>query len=536
LGGPFASSFREQILAPATPSDRVLHEGLDVLVWGEAKGAIDQLLEYLRAGPRHDSGPPRLLIPEEVGSAEPGSRSYLNDRSVFPPLNDVPLPRWDLIRVSDYDSMMVQTTAGCPFRCDFCDIIQFNGGFSRPKPPALVRRELEAILATGFRGGVFTVDDNFIGSPTATAQLLDEMIEFQRAHGYPFGFLTQASVDLGTPKLAHLVEKMRLAGFQSVFLGIENPDPEALRSFNKKQNIKVDLDATVRVLQENGIEVYGGFIFGSDQDTVASAERIVAFVKRSKIFTAMTGMLTPIPFTPLHERLRREGRLRLAEYSGNNTDDNVQFEPARMTAAQLQAGSRAISVALFTAAEAYRRALDSVAAVRHHGFNSGRFSARYVKAAVASIWGQGIRRHDRDYFRLLRSAFRLDRQFRRRLRRDAREVARLLRDLAVREQTAWSVDREHAYRLAGLARDYLVRQCPEVGLAEVTSWFAGVRARIDGNALTVADITMIGQNAMASLRDQARQYRFPGIKLRKAFEAAIRGWHYQKAMAAPTRR
>ena len=257
LGGPFASSYRDQMLHPATDSDRVLHRGLDVLVWGEAQSALPELQAWLDTAPVHDDGPPRLIIPRAVAEAEPGSRRYLNDRAIFLPL-DVPLPRWDLARVKAYNSLMLQTTAGCPFRCDFCDIIQFNGGFSRPKAPAAVQRELEAILATGFRGAVFSVDDNFIGNPAATSVNLDAMIEFQRAHGYPFTFHTQASVNLGTPELAPLLEKMKLAGFDAVFLWIENPDEDALRRMNKKQNIKVDIQATVAAIQGCGIEVYGG--------------------------------------------------------------------------------------------------------------------------------------------------------------------------------------------------------------------------------------------------------------------------------------
>ena len=178
LGGPFASSYRDQILSPESESDRVLHDGIDLLAWGEAAGCMNELLRWLATSPAHEAGTPKLLIPPQVAAATPGSRRYLNDRSIFRPLENVPLPRWDLLRVGDYRSLMIQTTAGCPFRCDFCDIIQFNGGFNRPKTPAAVRRELEAILATGYRGSVFSVDDNFIGQPVAIAAILDEMIEF----------------------------------------------------------------------------------------------------------------------------------------------------------------------------------------------------------------------------------------------------------------------------------------------------------------------------------------------------------------------
>jgi radical SAM superfamily enzyme YgiQ (UPF0313 family) len=410
LGGPLASSYRNEILDPHTDSDRTLFDGLDVLVWGEADASIDTLLGYLDSAPKHSAGPPRVLIPEAVAEAPDGSRAYLNDRSLFRPLDDVPLPRWDLIRVGDYEAMMIQTTAGCPFRCEFCDIIQFNGGFNRPKSPASVRRELEAILATGYRGGVFSVDDNFIGMPAAISKVLDAMTEFQREHGYPFSFLTQASVNLGTPKLEHLIGKMRVAGFNAVFLGIETPDEDALRSMNKKQNLKVDVPALVARLQSEGLEVYAGFIFGNDGDTPSTADRIIEFVRSTRIFTAMAGILTPVPHTPLYARLEREGRLRPAEFSGNNTDDEIQFEPSAMTAAELRQGMHRILAGLFNPAESYRRGLDMLRAIRPHIFAGRRLDLGYLRGAAMSFWKQGVRRLDRRYFGLLWQAFRMDHQ------------------------------------------------------------------------------------------------------------------------------
>lgn len=535
LGGPLASSFREQILHPTSDSDRTLCEGLDVMVWGEAGGAIGPLLEWLDGAPSHDPGAPRLLIPEPVAAVDPGSRAYLNDRSIFLPLDDVPLPRWDLVRVSDYESSMIQTTAGCPFRCDFCDIVQFNGGFNRPKPPAVVRRELEAILATGFRGGVFSVDDNFIGSPEGISRVLDAMIEFQHEHGYPFAFQTQASVNLGTPKLAHLVEKMRLAGFQSVFLGIENPDPDALRRMNKKQNIKVDVPESIRTIQASGIEVFAGFILGGDEDTPSTVDRIVEFVKRTRILTAMTGMLTPIPFTPLYERLKREGRLRVAEYSGNNTDDEVQLEPRRMSVAELETGIRDILARLFNSREIYRRAYDTLSAVRHHMFAPMELDLGYLKGAAASVWLQGVRRLDRRYFSLLWSASRLDRRLRRACRREARGLGRLARGLRRDHSARRLPDAERIGELAGFAQDYLMRFRPELSMAEVKDGIARIRKRAAAGRQTVADVRTVCEESARCFRAQARLHRFPGIKLKKAFEATIRGLHYERVMTSITR-
>ena len=530
LGGPFASSYRDQILEPVTASDRVLHDGLDVLVWGEAAASMEELLAYLATDPAHTSDRPTLLIPRAVRDVEPGSRRYVNDRSLFRPLDDVPAPRWDLIRVKDYHSMMIQTTAGCPFRCDFCDIIQFNGGFNRPKPPDTVTRELEAILSTGYRGSVFSVDDNFIGTPAGIARVLDAIIAFQREHDYPFTFYTQASVNLGSPALAHLVAKMKRAGFDAVFLGIENPDADALRSMNKKQNLKVDVPEAVSRIQAAGIEVYAGFILGSDGDTPSTADQIVEFIQRTRIFTAMTGMLTPIPHTPLYERLRGEGRLLPTEFSGNNTDDHVQFEPRGMTVAELREGIDRVLYRLFDRREAYGRALDMLRSVPPHIFGRRRTELRYLKGALASFWKQGVSRMDRAYFALLWKAHRRDRELLVGARRQARRLGRLLHAKAGAKLASLRPDPERMEELVGMAQDYLVRFRPDIDLEPIAERFAELRGRVRAGLLPPEEARRVYADARRYLRVARRRYRFPGVHLARAFEAAIKGLHYERVM------
>ena len=167
-----ASTFRDDILVPRNEEDRILHDGLDYLVWGESMPWVGRLNEALEANPAHSSAVPELLIPQRVLDEPSGSRKYLLDKEIFRPLDRVPLPRWDLIDSGDYLSMMVQTTAGCRFRCNFCDIVQFNGGFARAKDKQAVRRELQAVYDTGFRGGIFTVDDNFVSDPETMRHVL----------------------------------------------------------------------------------------------------------------------------------------------------------------------------------------------------------------------------------------------------------------------------------------------------------------------------------------------------------------------------
>jgi radical SAM superfamily enzyme YgiQ (UPF0313 family) len=533
LGGPYASSFRDEILDPHTPSDEVLHRGLDLLVWGEGgqwTATIDRVLRSAE-GCRHTDGRPTLLIPAAIAAQEPGSRRMLNDRSIFRELGTTPTPRWDLIDIGDYRAMMVQTTVGCRFRCDFCDIIQFNGGFTRPKTLESVRRELAALHALGYRGGIFTVDDNFVGNPEAIAAILHEMIAFQREHGYPFSFYTQASLDLGSPKLAHLLPLMRQAGFEQVFLGIENPDPAALQAMNKKQNVKADIPGTVAAIQSAGIEVMAGFIFGGDADTPGTAGRIAAFAEQAAIPTAMAGMLTPIPHTPLTERLRAEGRLLPSEFSASNVTDEVQFVPRGMTVAEMRAGYDAMLRRLFAPGATHRRSAALLERLHPHVFHARHGRRADVRAALRSLWRQGVVSASRPaYARLLWTAARLDRERFREAGRAARAMERRL-DAPDREaHDPFDHDAAALLTLVDYARDARVRSDPERGLDEVVAWAARLRGRIAEGSLTADDAQSLYRWGREFFVLQRRQHRFPGAYVEKAFNLAIKGLHYETVM------
>ena len=530
LGGPYPSSYRDQILTPPTSSDEVLHRGLDVLVWGEGGQwveAIDRILQGERR--RHSDGRPLLLIPPAIAAQEPGSRKALNDRTIFKALDDVPPPRWDLIDLRDYRSMMMQTTVGCRFRCDFCDIIQFNGGFTRPKTLASVRGELEALFGLGYRGGVFTVDDNFVGNPEAIESILHVMIDFQRAHDYPFSFYTQASLDLGSPKLAHLLPLMKAAGFSEVFLGIENPDPAALSRMNKKQNMKVDIPATVAAIQHAGIEVMAGFIFGSDEDTIDTADAIATFANEVAIPTAMAGMLTPIPHTPLAERLRAEGRLQEAEYSGNNTDDDVQFQPRRMSVAEMQRGYYSMLNMLFSGGAVYRRAARLLERLEPHIFHGRAMRRSDLGAALRSFLRQGIAGPARrEYFSLLWTGWRRDsvrgREAMRTETRLRKELRRFARGNGIAEQ---AVNTPSLLQLLTPAYEALLRSHPERPLEEISAWIAGVREQLTAGRPTPDDVVALYRASQEFFVRQRRRHRFPGAYLVKAFNLAIKGLHYE---------
>ena len=245
----------------------------------------------------------------------------------FPSLDAAPIPLWDLINLSDYVSMSVQYSRGCPFDCEFCDIVVMNGRVPRTKSEDQVTAELDALYARGWRGAVFIVDDNFIGNKKNVKQLLRKLILWQQAHGNRITFYTEASVNLAED--AELMDLMVAAGFNKVFLGLETPSEDSLRECGKAQNLRRGLADSVSTIQNHGLAVMGGFIIGFDSDPPDIFQKQVNFIQRCGIVPAMIGLLTAIPGTRLYKRLEEEGRL-LFKTSGNNTDGagSLNFIPA----------------------------------------------------------------------------------------------------------------------------------------------------------------------------------------------------------------
>ncbi len=532
LGGPLASTYRSSIMDPRNEMDAVLHQGLDYLVWGEASPWIAELNRRLEEAPKHSDESPFLFIPERVLNAPEASRKYLQDRSIFEPFDGLPSPRWDLIEVGHYRALMLQTTAGCRFRCNFCDIIQFNGGFPRAKGGIDVTRELQAIYDTGFRGGVFTVDDNFVSEPKAMEEILDAMTEFQRQHDYPFEFFTQASIDLGKESLAYLVPLMQQAGFATVFLGIENPDPAALRQMNKIQNIKTAPKDTISLLQKHGIEVQAGFIFGADTDTPQTADTIVDFVEKNGVFSAMTGTLTPLPHTPLYVELKEQGRLLEADLACNNVDDTVQFKPM-MGLDNMQNGFLHILESLFSPQAMYGRAERLIGRLDAHIFRNSHLDMGQVSAALRSLARQSLSgvwtQEQRGYFHLLKRAAQLDKQFLRDIRTEARNLGSYWDKVGVAAKNYIELDGQDAKRFAEMlsyAQDALVRRRPDMGLTEVQDFVQRVREAVAQGVLPRAEAQSVYEAAREYLQTKRALFQFPGSHLVKAFELSIIGIHY----------
>jgi radical SAM superfamily enzyme YgiQ (UPF0313 family) len=320
VGGPYVTTSSESL------------PEIDHIFIGEVETTLPQFIEDL-----------------ERGEAKPSYQA--DDR---PPLSIAPIPDFGIAELKRYSAMSVQYSRGCPFQCEFCDIIEIYGRVPRTKSPGQMLAELDALRSAGWRGTVFIVDDNFIGNKPDVKRFLPVLIEWQEKHGHPFTFITEASINLAQDE--QLLEGMSRAGFDRVFLGIETPVEESLKGAGKMQNIRGNMLDSVKKIQQYGMEVMGGFIVGFDTDPEDIFDRQIEFIRESAIPLAMVGLLTALPGTQLWQRLVREGRM-LAESFGDNTISSLNFMP-KMDYDRLIAGYRSIMETIYSPGEYYRRALE----------------------------------------------------------------------------------------------------------------------------------------------------------------------------------
>jgi len=300
-------------------------------------------------------GEAETTLPQFVADLARGDAKRTYQAAERPPLSATPLAHFQLANMKRYGAMSVQYSRGCPFSCEFCDIIEIYGRVPRTKSAQQMLAEFDALYNLGWRGTVFIVDDNFIGNKKNVRQLLPELAAWQRAHGDPFSLMTESSVNLADDEI--LLNSMRDAGFRSVFLGIETPVEESLKEAQKSQNRGNLLDS-VEKIQSYGMEVMAGFIVGFDNDPEDIFQRQIDFIRQSAIPLAMVGLLNALPDTQLWRRLEREGRL-LGEASGNNTECTFNFR-TRMDPAVLIHGYETIMRTIYSPREYYQRALDSM--------------------------------------------------------------------------------------------------------------------------------------------------------------------------------
>jgi radical SAM superfamily enzyme YgiQ (UPF0313 family) len=340
------------------------------------------------------------VFPDIARALENGTAQSLYHVIQKPDLSVSPVPRFDLLRMEKYTSMPVQFARGCPFQCDFCDIITIYGRKVRGKSSAQVITELDRLRELGWHGEVFIVDDNFIGNRKTSLQLCRDIAEWGGSHGKPFSFYTQASVDLADRQ--ELMEAMVAANFMYVFLGIESPSAEALEGSKKFQNLKKDTLEQVRIIQQSGLWVMAGFIVGFDSDDEKIFERQREFIERSAIPWAMAGMLQAPPTTPLFDRMKAEGRL--VENSDAISNFSAPNFRTTMPLPVLLRGLSQLLADLYDPKTYFKRALRSLAAWQPRPGQKPKYTSRLydLRILAASLWTQGIRSsYRREYWSYL---------------------------------------------------------------------------------------------------------------------------------------
>ncbi len=295
VGGPYATALYKEVEAV----------GVDYLILDEGEITIPMFVEALEKG-------------EQTGMFRSGGEK--------PDVTTTPIPRFDLLDFSAYEQMSVQFSRGCPFQCEFCDIIVLYGRKSRTKTPQQMIAELEKLYELGWRRSIFMVDDNFIGNKRNVKLLLKELAPWIADKGDPFSFNTEASVDLANDQ--ELMDLMTECNFGAVFLGIETPDTDSLSVTQKYQNTRDPLSDSVNKIISSGLRVIAGFIIGFDGEKTGAGDRIVSFVEKTTIPLAFFSMLQALPDTALTHRLIKEGRLR-SESANINQTTLMNFVPTR---------------------------------------------------------------------------------------------------------------------------------------------------------------------------------------------------------------
>ena len=270
---------------PDPSSQPALYEEADFLVLGEGEITIPMFLADFNKGVRKG----------KYASVERAD------------MMKAVVPRFDLIRFNDYIMLGLQFIRGCPFNCEFCDVIELYGRTPRFKSNAQMISELQSLYDLGYRGHIDMVDDNFIGNKKKVKELLREIKTWTEARKYPFYFTTEASVNLADDD--ELLQLMKDVDFRYVFLGIETPDNETLTANQKNQNVDKSIEETVKKLLSYGIVSNGGYIIGFDSESKHVADQMITSIQESGICMAMIGLLYALPNTQLTRRLEAEGRL-----------------------------------------------------------------------------------------------------------------------------------------------------------------------------------------------------------------------------------
>jgi len=372
-GGPYPSSSFEKI------------DGVDFFILNEAEKTL-----------------PLFLKDYEKGCPQ---KSYASKEK--PDITLLPPPRFDLLKINDYSSMSLQSSRGCPFNCEFCDIIEMFGRVPRYKKPEQFVNELNTLFKVGYKGPLFIVDDNFIGNKTAAKNLLQAILSWQQKNKFPFSFFTETSINLA--KSDEILDLMVKAGFNMVFIGIETTDPETLKKTQKIQNVNLDLLESVKKIQKKGLEVLGGFILGFDDEPENIFELQIDFIQKAGIPLAMIGLMMVLPHTQLYKRLQKEGRL-LGESHGNNTHEmDLNFIPTRPKD-ELIAGYKRVLQELYNPKKYFARSLTLLKTFPKKNFISRPITKGDLSTFFRSFFKQTFSAHGFQYLKFLLQALKYNRQ------------------------------------------------------------------------------------------------------------------------------
>ncbi|MFC1897544.1 B12-binding domain-containing radical SAM protein [Chloroflexota bacterium] len=350
------------------------YDGVDHFVLDEAEITLSPFLEDLKKG----------------------CAKHIYTSKQRPGITKTPIPMWSLLDKKKYASLSIQYSRGCPFNCEFCDIIILNGHKPRTKDKEQVLNELDALHNQGWRSSVFIVDDNFIGNKRKLkTEILPAIIEWMKENRYPFPLHTEVSINLADDE--KLMQLMTEAGFGRVFVGIETPNEESLAECNKFANENRDLVASVKKIQNYGLEVQGGFIVGFDSDPLSIFTSQINFIQRSGIVTAMVGLLNAPRGTKLYQRLQVENRL-LKNMSGDNMDFSINFIP-KMNHEALIKGYKDILSTIYSPKQFYERIrvfLKEFDPQKKKG--RARLQSYHLRGLFNSIWLLGVRENGRRYY------------------------------------------------------------------------------------------------------------------------------------------
>jgi radical SAM superfamily enzyme YgiQ (UPF0313 family) len=363
-GGPFFSPGYE---------DSGFFDDIDHLIFGEAENIMSLFLEDL----------------------ERGCAKHIYKSEEWPDIRKTPVPLWSLINMKKYQLMSIQYSRGCPFNCDFCDIIILNGHRPRTKDISQVIAELDALYDMGWRGSVFFVDDNFIGNKRKLkSEILPAIIKWMEEKKHPFSFFTEASINLADDE--ELMRLMGEAGFDMIFVGIESPNEESLVECNKLPNKNRDLLTSVKKMQNHGLQVQGGFIVGFDSDPLSIFKSQIDFIQKSGIVTAMVGVLMAPPETRLYKRLKKENRL-LVGGTGDNTDGSTNFIP-KMGRETLARGYKHVVDTIYAPKQYYERIRTFLKEYKPRNKWKLKISLLYIAGWIGSMWVLGVKEKGRIYY------------------------------------------------------------------------------------------------------------------------------------------